>query len=250
MKTPLFIVFLVTLTLYSCKDNTSSKKLRQEVRVDTTKTTHDTPASIQEPLDDTVKIPSSIKLFNIDFFPVTNEILKKYATKIKDGYQYTDEYVWFSNKATNQTLVFELYTDFHRLWAYNFLNDKVSTLLLNRMEVHIPEKQSTKYIRDIISSANEIDLKYFTTNKGFKLSDKMEKAIQQYGKPDKKYKKDYFDIYEWNFIGDTHYESRTFHKQKTNLKDKPLARDSFGHQIILVFQNNQLVGMAFHNFIP
>jgi hypothetical protein len=250
MKTPLCIVFLVALALYSCKDNTYSKKSKQKVRLDITKTAHDTPARIQEPLDDTVNIPSSIKSFDVDFFPVTNEMFKKYATKIKDGYQFTDEYVWFSNKATNQTLVFELYTDFHRLWAYNFLNDKVSTLLLTRMEVITPEKQSPKYISDLISSANEIDLRYFTTDKGFRLGDNMEKAIQQYGEPDKRYKKGLFYIYEWDFIGDIDYESRTFHKEKINLKDKPLARDSFGHEIIMVFQNNQLVGMAFNNFIP
>jgi|SRR5688572_2377922 len=250
MNTPLFIVFSVALALCSCKNNASSKETAHKDHLDTTKTAKDSPVRNQRSVDDTIKISSSIKLFDVDFFPVTDEMFKKYATTIKDGYQYTAEYVWFSHKATDQILVFELYTDFHHLWAYNFLDDKVSTLLLNRMEVHTPEKQSSKYISDLISSANEIDLKYFTTDKGFRLGDKVEKAIQQYDKPDKRYKKGHFDIYEWDFMGDIDYESRTFHKEKINLKDKPLARNSFGHEIIMVFQNNQLVGMAFHNFIP
>lgn len=49
---------------------------------------------------------------------------------------------------------------------------------------------------------------------------------------------------EWEFIGDESYD------RKSDLKGKTLAKDSFGHQIIMYFKKDKLIGLILHNDIP
>ncbi len=73
---------------------------------------------------------------------------------------------------------------------------------------------------------------------------KKQKAIDVYGKPDKESMNADFEKLEWEFIGDIFYDG------KTDLKGKPLAKESFGHQIIMYFKNGKLVGQILLNAIP
>jgi len=49
---------------------------------------------------------------------------------------------------------------------------------------------------------------------------------------------------EWNFIGDVFYDG------KSDLHGKPLAKDSFGHHVIMYFKKSRLIGLILYNDIP
>ena len=49
---------------------------------------------------------------------------------------------------------------------------------------------------------------------------------------------------EWNFIGDNLYDD------KTGLKGKQLAKDSFGCQVVMYFKNGKLIEKILSNDIP
>jgi len=57
--------------------------------------------------------------------------------KKQSGQTFSYDKAWISNDTLKQTLVFELYTDYHRLVTYHFLDNDIPTDLINRMELHI-----------------------------------------------------------------------------------------------------------------
>jgi hypothetical protein len=172
------------------------------------------------------------------------------ARSRKSGEIADVEGAWFSNDTLKQTLVFVLYTDYHRLVTYHFLNNDIPFGIIQRMELHTAvgelasDKLKQKYFKGFLVNTTKIGRSYFKTNKGFKLGDSKEKALKVYGKPDKTTIVNGVQNYEWDFAGDILYDS------KTKLKRKILAEDSFGHQTTMFFRNNKLIGIIFHNDIP
>jgi len=188
--------------------------------------------------------------FVIDGYPVTDEMLAPNAHSRKSGEISDVEGAWFSNDTLKQTLVFVLYTDYHRLITYHFLNNDIPIGIIQRMELHTADgelasdKIKQKYFNGFLAQTTKIGRPYFKTNKGFKLGDSKEKALKAYGKPDKTIIVNGVDKYDWDFVGDILYDS------KTKLKRNILAEDSFGHQITMFFRSNKLIGIIFHNDIP
>jgi len=165
--------------------------------------------------------------------------------EISDG-----EGAWFSNDTLKQTLVFVLYTDYHRMVTYHFLNSDIPAGIINRIELHTSDgelasdKLKQKYFKGFLTQTTKIGRYYFKTSKGFKLGDSKEKAIKVYGKADKTKIENGIEKYEWDLIGDAFYDG------KTKLKGNILAENSFGHQTTMFFRNNKLIGLIFHNDIP
>ena len=118
------------------------------------------------------------------------------------------------------------------------------------MELHTDDRElatqqlKQKYFKGLISTATKTGSKYFTTNKGFKLGDSKQKAFGIYGAPDKMSTENGVEALEWNFTGDLLYDN------KTDLKGKPLAKENYGHQIIMMFRRNKLIAVVLHNDIP
>ena len=118
------------------------------------------------------------------------------------------------------------------------------------MELHIDggklasEEQKLKDFNGFLKQTTKISSTYFITEKGFRLGDTKQKAIDVYGKPDKQTLIAGVEKLEWEFVGDVFYDG------KTDLKGKPLAKDSFGHQIVMYFKNGKLIGQILHNDIP
>lgn len=200
-------------------------------------------------------ISDTIKRFTVDDYPVTNAMLadkpgNNSSYKKQSGLTYSYDRAWFSNDTLQQTLVFELYTDYHRMVTYHFYNNDIPTDLMNRMELHfdgggiVSEKQKLRDFSGFLKQAITISATYFITDKGFRLGDTKQKAINLYGTPEKVIVTNGIDKLEWNFAGDEIYDG------KTNLKGKPLAKDSFGHQVIMYFRNEKLIGQILLNDIP
>lgn len=203
----------------------------------------------------TIVISETIKRFVVDDYPVPNYMLADKTSnnssyKRQSGQIFSYNKAWFSNDTLKQTLVFELYTDYHRMVTYHFYSNDIPTDLINRMELHIDggelasEKQKLKDFSGFLKQTTKINSSYFTTSKGFKLSNTKQIVIDIYGKPDKQSINVGVEKLEWEFIGDTFYDG------KTDLKGKPLAKDSFGHQVVMYFKNGRLIGQILHNDIP
>ncbi len=249
----LIIVFLTGLVACNAPDINSAQQIVTDtilnVNSDTFK--EKLPVKAETPRWAAEGIPN----FTVDDYPVSNRMLETEAHYRVSGEIADGEGAWFSNDTVNQTLVFVLYTDYHRLVTYHFLNSDIPTGIIKRIELHVTEKDSglgglasymqrQKYFKGFLTQTKKISKSYFTTNKGFKLGDSKEKAIEVYSKPDKIEMDNGIEKYEWDFIGDT------FYNDTIDLKGKPLAKNSFGHQTIMFFRDNKLIGLMLHNDIP
>ena len=241
MTTLQTLTFILTLGLFSCNGKTESSATKNE--------------NVLSDTQEVISIPDTIKKFVVDDYPVTDEMLADKTSsnssyKKQSGQTFSYDKAWFSNNTLKQTLVFELYTDYHRLVTYHFLDNDIPTDLINRMELHIDggelasDKQKLKDFSGFLKQTTKINSSYFITDKGFRLGDTKQKAVETYGYPDKQTITDGIEKLEWLYIGDTSYDG------KTDLKGKPLADKSFGHQILMYFRNGKLIGQILHNDIP
>lgn len=241
-----------SLALLSCNyGRTETKTKTENVTVDTVSADFTLKS---EPEPATV-ISDTVKRFVVDDYSVTNAMLvdkksNNSSYKKQSGKIYSFDKAWFTNDTLNQTIVFELYTDYHRLVTYHFYNNDIPAELIDRMELHVngggiaTKSQKLQDFHGFLNQATKIDSSYFVTNKGFRLGDTKQKATESLGNPDKQLMNGGVEKLEWAFIGDELYDG------KSDLKGKPLAKDSFGHQIVMYFKDGKLVGLILYNDIP
>ena len=252
MTTLKTLTIVISFGLLSCNNNRTKTTVKSE-NVKTDSVSID-PA-IKSEQQSVVGISDTIKRFVVDDYPITNTLLADKTSnnssyKKQSGKTYSYDKAWFSNDTLKQTLVYELYTDYHRIVTYHFYNNDIPNDLINRMELHndggelASEKQKLNDFSGFLKQTTKINSTYFITDKGFRLGDIKQKVIDNYGKPDKSSTSNGIERLEWDFIGDEFYD------WKTDLKGKPLAKDSFGHQIVMYFKNNKLIGQILHNDIP
>ena len=204
----------------------------------------------------THNISDTIKRLVVDDYPVTNEMFAQQRVDNSSTFRKVSglteslDKVWFGNDTLKQTLVFELYTDYHRLATFNFYNNSFPPDLIKQIELNtqdgevVSEKQKQKDFQGFLNQTVKINSTYFVSDKGFKLGDNIQKAIKLYGTPDEQTLNNGFEKLVWKFTGDNLYDG------KENLKGKALAQDSYGHQITMFFKGNKLVGQILYNDIP
>lgn len=253
MRTLQTLTYAISLVFLSCSNNRTDTVIRNEnVRIDSSSIDSVFKPSTQQT---TFAISDTVKRFLVDDYPVTNSMLADKTSnnssyKKQSGQSYSYDKAWFSNDTLKQILVFELYTDYHRMVTYHFNSNDILTDLIKSMELHTDggelasEKQKLKDFGGFLKQSTKINSKYFITDKGFKLGDTKQKAINNYGNPDKSSISNGIEKLEWDFVGDELYDG------KIDLKGKPLAKDSFGHQITMYFKNGKLIGQILYNDIP
>lgn len=190
----------------------------------------------------------AIPSFTVDDYPVTNAMFK--IAKYPEEPVLSFDGLWFSSG--NQTLAIALYTDYYRYAIFHFRNDFVPTDLIDKMGLHKPPPDNDiadlnlkiELFKSVFPKLNEVDSSYLISNKGFRLGDLKMKAINEYGQADLVKYDGIVEIVSWEFIGDTFYDG------KQELNGKPLAKNSFGHQLKMYFKNEKLIGMFLHNDIP
>ncbi len=239
MTTLQTILIAICLGFIYCNGNKTETEINNEhVQVDSV--TGDTILIAEHKSKSAIS--DTIKRFTVDDYPVTNAML---ADK-KNPYGE----VWFGNDTLKQILYFELYTDYHRMVTYHFYSNDIPTELLNEIKLHVDdevlatEKQKLKYFTILLGQITNINSKYFITDKGFRLGDTKEKAIEMYGNPDITSLNNGIEKFEWKFIGDIFYDG------KTELNGKPVAESNFGHQIEMYFRNGKLIAQILINDIP
>jgi len=245
MTTTCRLQLICFIGLFSCSTADTSTK-SESTRVDTTQ---------QFQTETVASIADTVKRFSVDDYPVTDDMLDDKTSNNssypkQSGGIHSFDKAWFTNDTFQETAVFEMYTDKHRLVTFHFYNDDIPDALIHRMELHVNGElasfeQKKKNFKGFMNLATKIDSKYFTTYKGFKLGDSKNKALKVYGKPDSVSTKDGVEKLYWDFFGDVALYDNTFHPA-----GKPLAKNSFGHQITMFFRNNKLIGLIFHNDIP
>src|SRR5689334_6816628 len=118
------------------------------------------------------------KIIIPDDFKVTDEMFgtdtNQNGRQIKFGPVVSAGMVWFGNRALNQTLVLDLYTDNFRNAIYLFKNDDVPDNLLSKIEFTNGDgemsglKETKKQIRQFIKASKQIDKHFFVSRKGFR----------------------------------------------------------------------------------
>jgi hypothetical protein len=120
-----------------------------------------------------ISISDSIKRFEVDDYQVTFEMMRKQSVDNYSSYSKTSgktkllDKTWFTNDTIKQTLVFELYTDGHRLVTYNFFNNDIPIDIIERIEFHtydgqlLNKQQKLNNFKGFINQSAKIDSKYF-----------------------------------------------------------------------------------------
>jgi len=255
MKTVALFLSLF-LVLSSCASNHVNETQKESSPIDSTTTLTKPIDSLKEEFIEPQKSPEivpvkkndSIPSFEVDGYPITNAMFKT-ANYLEKPVLYFDG-LWFSHG--NQTLAIALYTDNYRYAIYHFSSDKMPLGMLDEMELNKPQPNGDiadltlkkELFPQMFPNNNEVDSSYFTSLKGFRLGDSIAKAIEEYGQPDSVAENEDVKTYLWKFIGDT------FYQKGQDLKGKPLARNSFGHQVRMYVKDGKLIGISLHNDIP
>ncbi len=199
-------ILIFTISLFSCNNHSKETPVKNE-NVVLDSTTRDTATSTEK--IEKVVISDTIKRFIVDDFPVTDKMLRgKTEISIKSGLCFSWGQAWFSNDTLNQILVFELYTDGHRMVIYHCYNNAIPNDLIRQIDLNsaggdlASEKQKQKDFKGFIKQSIKINSSYFVTDKGFKLGIAKQKAIDQYGNPDTSTIDNGIEKLEWDFVGD------------------------------------------------
>lgn len=236
MKKIRTLAFLLILGLFSCSINSKSKESQSDKQ-------------------ENIFISDTIKKIVVDNYPVENSMFidktnKNFSYKKQSGSIFSHNKVWFSNDTLKQVLVFELYTDYHRLVTYHFYSEDIPADLIKTMELHLAdgklasEQQKLNDFEGFLEQTIKTNSLYFTSKKGFKLDDAKQKAIDVYGKPDNRKIVDDVEKLEWSFIGDALYDD------KNELSPKAVAQNSFGYRVVMYFKNEKLIAQILYNAIP
>jgi hypothetical protein len=268
------LLILQVLLLLSCRNT------NQSISSDTLQVNHQSLDRIRDSIS-TVNYPErenpndssismqldSVRIITADDYPITNKMLDEIyrnseSLKFKIGKIFSLDKVWYSNDSLNQSLVFELYTDFHRLYIYNFKNDFVPDKLIDDISLSTTTSryenvfdeasfdQKKLSINDFIKISTRINSKFFTTIKGINLGDKKEKLISQYDQPDTACYDNDVEVLKWDYHGDYDLIGDTKTIEVKALKGKPVVRESFGQHIKAFFKNNKLIAISIMNDIP
>lgn len=205
--------------------------------------------------------------FLIDDYPITDEMLKDKTTKnstyLKQvGDVYSLEKAWFTNDRLKQTLIFQLYTDYHRMEIYHFLNADIPKSIVKKIELSIAEnklkdifksatvEQKINSLNGFIQLSEKTDEKYFTTKKGIKLDSNKKELLKLYDIPDSTLTEEDFEILKWSFTGDYNLTGDFASTSLNDLKKNKVAKNSFGYIVTAYFKHNKLVAQIIENEIP
>ena len=202
---------------------------------------------------DSLKRPSdSFRRMDPDVFEVPEQLL---AHTTKGGYEITYEdvqaidEVWLRNDALGMVLIAGMYTDGFITGYTCFYKQAVPDLILSELELiqngeMAPLAEKRRALKGIIDQAKPAANTCFTSKKGFRLGERNKQlAIRVYGRPDSSVQNNGYEICHWHFEGDM---PRLGMPQTS----RPLARNSYGYRVKLIYRNERLIAMHLDNEIP
>lgn len=181
---------------------------------------------------------------------MTDEQLKQHPI-VTIGEVVSIDKVWFKSNSSDEVLVFELYTDYHRLLTFHFNKQEIPEDLANKIELHtlvngaymmIGQNEKKPHLAKFADSAKIIDASYFTTKRGFSLGTQKKLVMESYGAPQTLLSSQPYEIFIWKFDGDKFSAG--------NNPDKPIAENSFGYEVTAYFKEDKLIALILFNVIP
>lgn len=175
--------------------------------------------------------------------------------RMESGHIAGFDQCWFRNDTLNETIAYELYTDYMEPAIYHFKNNDIPTEIIAQIDIDtinneegLPACYTTKkkIIPAFVRQAMPLSICYFTSYKGLKLGIGKEKAITIYGKPDSIRNSHGYEIYYWSFQGDQMIT--TGYEKRENLS-KPISF-GWGYSVQLFYKKDKLFATAFFNDIP
>lgn len=196
----------------------------------------------------------SLKTFVVDDFQISEETIRKEPIKTESNNLQAFDQVWFKNKNSNQILIYNLYTDFHKINILLFDVKNINDSILNH--IHFNRKngdlaslvEKKEALNSFIEKAKKIDASFFESNNKIKIGISKQFALSIYNKPDIQDKNNDFEILKWEYYGDEYLKE---YPEEINLNNnKKVAKNSFGHRIEMIFKENKLIFMNLYNDIP
>jgi hypothetical protein len=216
-------------------------------------TAHDTvPAeATPSPTEDTVQYPdhaAGLPTIGTDGFPITPRMLSEARYDPVAPYDFDGR--WFHATGTDQVLAIEEHTDHHHLKVFLFHKGKAPAALVAELPFQVPtgERMPADSLRRnwdrLFRPVNELNSAQLTSRKGFTFGTPERALVDAYGAPDSLWKDGPYTVRDWHFVGDGAYDGRV------ELKGRPLAEGSFGHDVRLWTRSGKLVAYRLHNAIP
>lgn len=177
-KTIIFISLI--LIIISCKKNSNE---------------------VSEKLSKKAILENGKKVKQIDDYPVTDNMFYN-STSIQIG-KLATRANWFSNDNFSEALIFELYTDNHRMYTYHFLNKEINEELQNLVHFDYNGKKNGQknevktHFNDFIKASKKIDKKYFTSLNGVKLGVSKKEILKILSNPNEKQKLNFIEKLTW-----------------------------------------------------
>jgi hypothetical protein len=190
---------------------------------------------------------SDAQICGDDGFPVPDDYLRSFYKELNINEVYSFDKGWFKNKQLNAFLVIDLVTDLNRSAYYLFNSNFIDSTMLKYIELHIKTGVSTfDYIRDenrylqafkmFVDSANEIDKKYFVSNKGIYLGMNKSEVLIRYNNSHKTKILNGVEVYKWDCI----------YPKPTGVYDTVVEEslpDDFGIHVKMYFRLNKLIAL-------
>lgn len=177
-----------------------------------------------------------------DSYPVSDSMLK--YTELRSGDLISVDNAWFTNDTLGQTLVINLYTDYHRLSICHFYNNRVPDEILDDLEVSEADGDMAgisavkEALPGFITQSEPVSKQFFVSGKGFQLGDHKQRVLAAYGTPDTSYIHKGLETCIWRYAGD---------KEAADNSGKALAANSYGYTVKTYYRNDSLEGMVLRN---
>ncbi len=206
----------------------------------------------KEVVQDRFVAPEIVGTYIVDDYPFTDDMLRENKYNLSSGNLSSFEQMWFINDSLQQLIIISIGTDYFRM-GVSHCYTKDALKLIEYLNIYFQNKEGNAATKKEIEHAFDGFLKQtkrigsenFITNKGIKLGDSLQKILNIYGLPDSSSAKNSIDRYQWTYNGDTHVYWDT-----TLPTERPVAKNSFGHSVVMLFKDDKLIAQILLNDIP
>ena len=194
------------------------------------------------------EVPTDTLFINPDFYQIDNSLFLD--NPVQSAHLISYDAIWLTDSKRSELLIIGVATDFFQMSSHHFYADKVSTEILESLELHTSSRMlatledKKSYLNELHTQCIMVPDQIFVTNKGLKLGDSKRKAIELNGTPHESLTTNGVEKLTWNFKGDMDLDLSQLNP------NEQVAKNSFGHHIELYFKNESLIGIVYLNGIP
>jgi hypothetical protein len=190
---------------------------------------------------------NSFSQFIQDEFPVKDKMIKRFVKPDNFSEENPFEKIWFHNKKLNQTLIFEVNDSYYCIRATLFNNNEISTDII--LDYFAKKTSSGNYEAVLVPlplKGDEINGKFFISNKGVKLGMSKTDLLKLYGKFTESVIEGNYELLMWSFDPDPKFKNEFWYYPIYN--NYVVNQTNF--YISANFKNDKLVSLRFQYAEP